>query len=173
MEQPLVNRVEQSNLQTINLEKFLPNKDSYALIDLKGFLFKEFILKEKDFREALKQKDWEVYNGKHVAVFCSNDAIIPQWAGMLIATYLEPIAHGVYFKSAEELTAHLTLQAINNHSYDSYENKPTIIKGCGTNVTEEAYIAVSLKLMPIAKSIMYGEACSTVPIYKQKKSLNK
>jgi len=173
MEQPLVNRVSQSNLQTINLEKFLPNKESYALIDLKDFLFKEFILKEKDFRTALKEKNWEEFKGKDVAVFCSNDAIIPQWASMLIATYLAPIAKGVYFKSEKELTAHLTLQAINNHNYDAYTNKPTIIKGCGTAVTEEAYIAVSLKLMPLVKSIMYGEACSTVPIYKQKKSLNK
>jgi len=170
MEQPLVNRVAQSNLQTINLEKFLPNKESYALIDIKEFLFKEFILKEKDFRAALKEKNWEEFKGKYVAVFCSNDAIIPQWAGMLIASYLHKTATAVYFKNEKELIAHLTLKAIHNHNYDAYADKPTIIKGCGSNVTEEAYIAVSLNLMPVAKSIMYGEACSTVPIYKQKKS---
>jgi len=168
-EKKLVNRIANSGLITIKLEDFFP-KEEIVLFDIKPYLFMELILKEKDFRAAMKEQDWAQYNGKHLLLICSVDAIIPIWAYMLITSYAEKFASSVFQGTKEEfLKAHYEL-AINDLDLNQYQEKRLIIKGCSDQaVPASAYVALTQKLRPIAKSIMYGEACSTVPIYKQPK----
>jgi hypothetical protein len=164
----IVNRVSQSGLVTIDLEDFFP-KEEHAVFDLKDFLFMGLILKEKDFREALKNHNWEQYQNKHVSITCSADAIIPAWAYMLITTYLQPIAAGIFVGTGEEMQKQLLLDRIRNLNQADYNDQRIVIKGCGDlNIEPFAYAAITNKLLPVAKSIMYGEPCSTVPVYKKK-----
>lgn len=166
----VVNKIAQSGLTTIDLESFYPKNFEIKAFDLKPFLFKEIILKEKDFREALSNLDWHAYEGKNVAVFCSTDAIIPAWAYMLVAVYLAPFAATIYSGQPETWKIQLLLQAIENTDVSVYENGKIILKGCGTAlVPPSAYMAMSHRLRPIVKSLMFGEPCSTVPVYKKKK----
>ncbi len=164
----IVNKVAESGIVTLDLANYLPVYEDVVTFDIKPFLFREMILKEKDFRDAMKTHDWEQYKDKNVAIYCSADAIVPVWAYMLIAAYLQPFAAGMYFGSAEELYKKLVTDAINTIDITEYTDKRVVLKGCGDKaVPEIAYVAATEKLRPVVKSLMYGEPCSTVPIYKQ------
>lgn len=164
----LINKVAESGIITLDLETFFSNEEIIEL-DIKNFLFKELILKEKEFRTTLKELNWSLYKNKTVAVFCSTDAILPQWSFMLIASYLQSNNATYYFGNIEKVEHDLLLQNIKNIDEAKYENERVIIKGCGTKtVTEEAYLEITKKLQPAVKSLMFGEACSTVPVYKRK-----
>lgn len=165
----IVNKVAESGIITLDLAGYLPAAESIAAFDLKPFLFREMILREKDYRTALQEHDWSQYDGKHVAVHCSVDAIIPVWAYMLAASYLQPVAASVFFGGKDTLRDHLITQAIADISAEEYRDKRVVLKGCGdVPVPEQAYLRATAHLRPVVKSIMYGEPCSTVPIYKKK-----
>ncbi len=167
----IVNKIAESGIVTLNLESYLPAENSIAVFDLKPFLFKEMILREKDFREALPQHDWAQYEGKNVAITCSADAIIPMWAYMLVVSNLSGIATSVFSGTKQELINQLTVSKIENIDAAEYEDKRVVIKGCGDiAIDPSAFIAISGKLRPFVKSLMYGEPCSTVPVYKKKKA---
>ncbi|MEL7220948.1 MAG: DUF2480 family protein [Bacteroidota bacterium] len=167
MEQPLVNRVASSGLITLKLEEFFPQK-KLAHFDLKDFLFMELILKEKDFRTALKEHDWEQYNGQVLLVYCSTDAIIPVWAYMLVAAYAAPVATDVFQGTADDYYRAYFLRQLDQLDADQYRDQRIVIKGCSDHpVPPAAYLEITRRLQPLAKSIMYGEPCSTVPVYKQ------
>ena len=139
------------------------------LYDIKDNLWQEIALKEKDFREALNKTNTETYANIIVAVVCSADAIVPMWAYMLIASLLQPVSVGVYFGNPEEAQKKHLLKSISEMDLSDYVDKRVVIKGCGdTPIGEAAYIAITQKLGPVVKSIMYGEPCSTVPVYKKK-----
>lgn len=162
------NKVAESGIITIDLAAFLNNKE-IVLFDIKPFLFMELILKEKDFRAALLTTDWSVYQNKVVGIFCTADAIIPMWANMLIVSALQPVAMAVYFGDESKVREQLLLDEINKLAIQDYEEQRVVIKGCGeTPIGESAYVAITQKLRPVVKSIMYGEPCSTVPVYKKK-----
>ena len=164
----LVNKVAASGLITLNLEDYLPSGE-IAVFDLKDHLFMSLILKEKDFREALKNLDWTVYQDKYVALTCSADAIIPVWAYMLVANYLQPVAKDVYVGNREELQKHFFLKNISMIDPTEFEGQKVVIKGCGdVSVGEFAYSEITKHLRPVVQSLMYGEPCSTVPIYKKR-----
>lgn len=164
----LVNKVAQSGLITIDLEDFFPKQDIIAL-DIKDFLFRGLILKELEFRAALKAHDWLLYKDKIVAVYCSTDAILPQWSFMLVSTYLAAQTNNIYFGNVEKVEYNLFLENIKHIDETKYTNEKIVIKGCGTKtVTGEAYLEITKKLQPVVKSLMFGEPCSTVPIYKKK-----
>lgn len=166
----IVNKVAGSGIITLDLSKYMPQEDAVRSFDLKPFLFMEMILKEKDYRAALQTFDWQQYKNKHVAVHCSADAIIPVWAYMLATAYLQPVAASVYFGTGEELKKDILLKNIAGIDLTEYQDKRMVIKGCGdVAIPESAYLAITARLLPIAKSIMYGEPCSTVPIYKKPK----
>ena len=168
MSEVLLNKVTESALTTIDLEDYFP-KESIAVFDLQPFLFMGLILKEKDFREALKTHDWQQYEGKNVAITCSADAIIPMWAFMLVAVFLQPLASHIVFGTEKNMQAEMLIANIRNISPQDFEDKRVVIKGCGDlPIGEAAYVEITKLLRPVAKSIMYGEPCSTVPIYKRK-----
>ena len=169
MEDIIVNKVAQSALVTLDLEKFYPEGE-IEMFDLKGYLFMDLILKEKDYREALKNLDWARYQDKNVAITCSSDAIIPLWAYMLAVTYLEPYAREIVFGNREEVFNVLFLKNLWKIKATDFEGKRVVVKGCGDKkIPETAYVEITKILRPVVKSIMYGESCSTVPIYKQSK----
>lgn len=168
MTETIVNKVAQSGLITLDLANYIPREET-AVFDLKGFLFMELILKEKDFREALKQHDWTVYNNKNVAVTCTADAIIPNWAYMLVMMYLQPVAANIVIGDMATLQRTLVLKNINTINPADYTDQRLVIKGCGDeSVGDYAYAEITRILLPVAKTIMYGEPCSTVPVYKKK-----
>lgn len=166
----IVNRVTKSPLVTFDLEKYY-HQGERALFDIKDFLYEEMILREKEFRAQVKDHDWSAYKGKHVAITCSVDAIVPKWAYMLIATRLSPYANMVVFGDLDQLESALFQQALSTIDLESFRDKKIVIKGCGNfPVPESAYVEITRLLTPIASSIMYGEPCSTVPLYKKKKT---
>ncbi len=166
MEDVIINRVANSGLVTVDLEDYLP-KDKIAVFDLKEYLFKGLILKEKEFRDALKNFDWEFYKDKYVAITCSADAIIPLWAYMLVTAYVQPVAKDVYAGTVEEMKKHLCLKNIETIEVADFAGQRIIIKGCGDQqVDSTIYAEITKRLRPFAKSIMYGEPCSNVPIFK-------
>ena len=168
MSEVLVNKVANSGIITLDLEKYLPTGEM-ATFDLKDHLFMGLILKEKDFREALKNLDWTSYQNKNVAIICSVDAIIPVWAYMLVATYLQPVAKDIFTGSEAEMHKHLFLKNLSAIDTTEFNDQRIVIKGCGDVAIEGfAYAEITKLLKPVAKSIMYGEPCSTVPIYKKK-----
>ena len=168
MSEPLINKVAESGLVTLDLEQYYP-KGETAVFDLKDYLFMGMILKEKDYREGLKTTDWSLYSGKNVALTCSADAIIPVWAWMLAAAYLQPVAKELVMGDEKELHKQLYLKNIAAINPEEFADKRMVIKGCGeTPIADFVYMEVTKKLLPVAKSIMYGEPCSTVPVYKKK-----
>jgi hypothetical protein len=168
MSEPIINKVAESGLITLDMEKWCP-KEPTAVFDMKDYLFMGMILKEKEFRESLKNIDWTAYQDKYVAVTCSADAIIPVWAYMLAATYLQPVAKDVVMGDEKELHKTLFLRNLSSIPVDEYTDKRVVIKGCGeTPIADYVYMEITKLLRPVAKSIMYGEPCSTVPVYKKK-----
>lgn len=168
MSDPIINRVAESGLVTLDPETYFP-KGETALFDLKDHLFMGMILKEKDFREALKNTDWSVYQDKNVALFCSADAIIPVWAWMLAASFLQPVAKELVMGDEKELQKYLFLKNLSAIDPNDFADKRVVIKGCGeTPIGDYVYMEITKLLRPVAKSIMYGEPCSTVPVYKKK-----
>lgn len=168
MQETIVNKVTESGLLTLDLEIFYP-KGEIVVFDLKDYLFMGLILKEKDFRAALLAQDWEIFRDKYVAVTCSVDAIIPMWAYMLVASYLQPFAKNVVAGDEKTLINTLFVKNLAELNAEEYTDKRVVIKGCGDlSIPETAYLEVTNKLRPFAKSIMYGEPCSTVPVFKKK-----
>lgn len=168
MADEIVNKVAQSSLMVFDLEDYYP-KNERVILDISQWLHAGFILKEKEFREALKNFDFEVYKDKLVALTCSTDAILPSWAFMLVSSYLQPLAKKVVQGSIHQLDMAFYEELISELDFSSYENKPVIIKGCAKKpIPEEAYVMATQKMMNYARSIMFGEACSAVPIFKKK-----
>ena len=163
----LVNRVAAAKLITLKLEDHWP-KAEFAVFDLKDYLFMELILKEKDFRAALKEHDFSQYQGKILLVFCSADAIIPNWAWMLVAQNAAPFATDVYQGTEADYLRDHFRRAIATLDPKAFKDQRVVVKGCGDkNVPASAYLDITTKLQPVAKSIMFGEPCSTVPVYKK------
>ncbi|MBS1628168.1 MAG: DUF2480 family protein [Bacteroidetes bacterium] len=169
MNDVIVNKVAESSLITIDLEDFFPKQEEIKIFDLKDFLFMGLILKEKEYRTALQQTDWSIYESKYVAITCTADAIIPMWANMLAVNYLQPVAKDVVFGDEKKLIEIVLQKQIEAIDANEYYDKRIVVKGCGeVSIPEVAYVAITKKLRPVVKSIMYGEPCSTVPIYKKK-----
>jgi len=167
MSDTIINKVAQSGLITIDLESFYPQGER-VLFDIKDLLFQGLILKEKDFREFIKNEDWSKYKDKYVALICSADAIVPTWAYMLLATHLEPFVKKVVFGDLETLETILYNEIFSKLNVTDYKDARVVIKGCGhLPVPKSAYVELTRLLRPVAKSIMYGEPCSTVPLYKR------
>lgn len=164
----IVNKVAESGIITLDLETFYP-KEEVAELDIKNFLFMEMLLKEKEFREQLDQTDWTTYKEKIVAVFCSTDAIIPMWAYMLVSTKLSPYAKEVFLGNKNETTEKVVEKNIQQTNIDQFKDKRVVVKGCGdVEISPAAYLSIANRLLPVVKSLMYGEPCSTVPVYKKK-----
>lgn len=165
----IINRVANSPLVTFDLEEFY-HPGERILLDIADQLYEGLILREKDFRAWVKDTDWSVYQGKNVAVWCSVDAIIPTWAYMLLTTRISPFAHTVVFGTLEDLEKAIYQDALNSVDIEKFRDKKIVIKGCGKyEVPDSAYVEITRLLTPVASSIMYGEACSTVPLYKKSK----
>ena len=162
----IVNKVAESGLVQFDLEELRPDGDR-TLFDLKGWLFEELILKEKDFRERMKEHDWNQYRDQYVAITCTADAIVPTWAFMLVATQLQPVAKKVVLGTLEQLEASLYSDAIAKLDPENFRHQRVVIKGCGA-VPVSAYVEFTGFLRPLAKSILFGEPCSTVPVFKRK-----
>ncbi len=168
MEEAIVNKVALSGLITLDLGDYYP-EDEIVTFDIKDFLFMELILKEKEYRETLKNLDWSVYENKIIAITCSADAIIPLWAYMLAVSYLEPYAKDIVFGNNDEVLKGLFLKKLQQIEPKEFADKRVVIKGCGDKVIpESAFIEITKILRPVVKSIMYGEPCSTVPVFKKK-----
>ncbi|NNC70996.1 MAG: DUF2480 family protein [Flavobacteriaceae bacterium] len=169
MSEKIINRVAQSHLVTIDLEEFYPEGER-ILLDISKWLHEGLLLREKDFRTHVENHDWPQYKGKYVALSCSTDAIIPSWAFLLITTYLAKYAKKTVVGDLELLETVIFQEIIENFDTSSFHDKPVIIKGCVHKpIPPTASVQLIDKLLPMAKSIMFGEACSTVPLYKRKK----
>ncbi|MGZ8525822.1 MAG: DUF2480 family protein [Chitinophagaceae bacterium] len=168
MAEQFINKVAESGIITLDPATYIPVGET-AVFDMKDHLFRGLILKEKDFRETLKNLDWEQYRDKNVAITCTADAIIPVWAYMLAASSLQPIAKEIVMGDEKELHRQLFLKNISKINIDDFADKRVVIKGCGeTPIGDFVYMELTKILRPVAKSIMYGEPCSTVPVYKKK-----
>tara|TARA_R110002074_G_scaffold174918_4_gene337898 strand:- start:455 stop:964 length:510 start_codon:yes stop_codon:yes gene_type:complete len=169
MAEEIINRIANSKLINIDLEELYPN-GKRILFDIKDWLFEGIILKEKDFREHVTNHDWSQYKDNYVALTCSEDAIIPSWAYLLLSSELAPFAKKIVVGDLEMLETVLFQDIIQDFEVDDFKDKPIIIKGCAEKpIPPSAFAFLIQKLQPIAKTIMYGEACSTVPLYKKKK----
>jgi hypothetical protein len=168
MPDEILNRVANSKLITLNLEDYYP-KGNRVLFDIKDWLFEGFVLREKDFRNQVAEFDWSQFQDAFIALTCSSDAIIPGWAYMLLSIQLEPYAKKIIIGNLEALETSIYQDVLNDLDVSKYEDKPIIIKGCSNKpVPQNAYIMLATKLKPVVKSIMYGEACSSVPLFKKK-----
>ena len=164
----IINKVANSALEVFDLEDYYPN-GIRTQIDISQWLFEGFLLKEKDFREALKNHDWSQYQDHFVAIHCSTDAILPAWASILVTVCVSPYAKQVVLGTISDLETSLYQDILSNIDYNKFQDKPVILKGCSKKaVPESAYIFAIQYLLPFAKSIMYGEACSAVPLYKRR-----
>ncbi len=171
MSQEIINRVASSQLVSLDLEELIPDGDRVEY-DLKNNLYEGLILREKEFRTYLKERDWSEFEGKHVAIYCSSDAIIPRWAYMLLTTKIAPYARTIYYGNLAKLENDLLIQAVRSIKQEDFIDKKVIIKGCGEKeISEAIYMEITSVLLPVVSSIMYGEPCSTVPVYK--KPINK
>jgi len=168
MAEEIINRITNSKLVTIDLEDFYP-EGKRIIFDIKDWLFEELILREKDFRLKAKEHNWTQYQDNYIVLTCSSDAIIPGWAYMLLTTYLDVYAKRVLVGNLETLETSIYQDIITNLDVSVFKDKPVIIKGCTNKpVPENAYLLLTSKLLTVAKSVMYGEACSSVPLYKRK-----
>jgi hypothetical protein len=168
IQENFVNKVATSGLMTLNLEEYF-HQGERVVYDIKDNLFHGLMLREKDFREFIKTHDWSAYTDKNIAIICSADAIVPTWAYMLLANKMKPFANEVVFGSLETLEATLFVRALAKIDLNSFANERVVIKGCADiEVPVAAYVEITNLLTPVVKSIMYGEPCSTVPIYKRK-----
>lgn len=168
MADEIVNRVAQSKLITFDLEELYP-EGKRVLFDIKDWLYEGLILREKEFRNSVENHDWNKYQGSYVALTCSSDAIIPGWAFMLVSSRLNPYSKKVIVGDLEQLESSIYQDLISNLDVSNFTNKPVIIKGCANKpVPQNAYIAAITKIQTVAKSVMYGEACSSVPLFKRK-----
>ena len=169
MAEEIINRIANSSLTTIDLEDFYP-KGNRIVFDIKDWLYEELILREKDFRESVKNHDWSKYQDSYVALTCSSDAIIPSWAYLLLTVELTPFAKKVVVGDLPLLETVIYQDIINQIDISEYKDKPIIIKGCANKpIPPSAYTLLIEKVKTVAKTIMFGEACSTVPLYKKKK----
>lgn len=169
MEKEIVNKVANSVLEVFDLEDYFP-KDPIISIDVAQWLVEGFILKEKEFRETLKKQDWTQYKDTHVFIFCSTDAILPAWTFALVSVYVQPYVIKVISGNKKDLLISLYQDKLEEIDFSKYHNKPVILKGCSNKpVPQEAYVLAIQKLIPMAKSIMFGEACSAVPLFKSGK----
>lgn len=169
MDDTVVNKVEESGLITLDLETYYP-EGVRAVIDLQDFLYEGVMLREKDFREKVKNHDWSSYRDKFVAVHCSADAIIPRWAFMVVVAALQPFAKKMVAGTPEKLDEILLREAIDAIPIEVFRDQRVMVKGCGKrSIPESAYVQITQLLLPVAQSVFYGEACSAVPVYKRKK----
>lgn len=169
MEEQIVNRVSASRLITFDLEDFYTPGDR-VVFDIKGLLFQELILREKDFRDFIKNHDWSLYTDKYVVITCSADAIIPTWSYMLVAGALQPFAKKIVFGSLEDMERQLFHEKLNQFDWEKFRDAKVVVKGCSkVRVPVSAYVEVVNCLQPIVASLMFGEACSTVPLFKKRK----
>lgn len=166
--QPIVNKVQQAGLKVIKLEEYAP-KGPIAAFDIADHLFKGLLLREKDFRAAVAEHDWSAYAGKYLAVHCSADAIVPVWAYMLVAVHATPHALGVYEGKPDTVESRIFLERLAELNPESLRDERVVIRGCGDrDVPNAVFLELTRRLQPLAKSLMYGEPCSTVPLYKRK-----
>ncbi|MEM6719494.1 MAG: DUF2480 family protein [Bacteroidota bacterium] len=169
MAEEIINRVAQSKLVTFDLEDYYPVGERVQF-DISNWLMEGLILREKEFRTYVAEHDWSQYQNKYVALYCSTDAIIPAWAFMLVSVYLTPFVEKVIIGSLDTLETSIYQDIINNLDVSEYQDKPVIIKGCANKpIPDNAYAMMTAKLHGVARSVMYGEACSSVPLYKKKK----
>ena len=169
MEGEIINRVSNSGLTQLDLEEWYPKGDRLGF-NIEKYLFKGLILKELDFRAALKELDWSIYKGVFVAVHCSADAIVPTWAYMLVSQYLSPFAAKVLFCDPSQIDSYLYSEILSKIDVEEFRDKRVIVKGCSKfPVPVSAYVEVSALLTPLVQSLMFGEPCSNVPLYKKKK----
>lgn len=169
MEGEIINKIANSALEVFDLEDYYPN-GTRTQIDISQWLHEGFLLREKDFREALKNHDWAQYQDQLVAVHCETDAIIPAWAVILVTVYVSPFAARVVNGNFEDLDTALYQEILSGLDYSAYQDKPVILKGCSKKpVPESAYIFAIQQLQKVARSVMYGEACSAVPLFKKSK----
>jgi hypothetical protein len=168
-EQGIINKVAQSGIVTIDLEDIIPNRAA-ASIDIAEQLFQGLILKEADFRAWIKETDWSIYQNSDVAIFCSADAVVPTWAYMLVASALREYTSYAYFCPPNQLNALIAERELSVILAQDYVDKRVVVKGCGNReISNHAYLLITSKLVPVVKSLMFGEPCSTVPVYKQRK----
>jgi Protein of unknown function (DUF2480) len=168
MAEEILNRVKASNLVILDLEELYPTGER-VLFDLKPLLFQELVLKEKDFRDFIRSHNWSQYQDKHVAIFCSADAIVPTWAFMLISISLQPFATSIIFGKEDELENYLFQNVLSKIDLEKFRGAKVVVKGCSkVNVPVNAYVRVASLLRPVASSIMFGEPCSTVPLFKSR-----
>lgn len=164
----IINRVANSALITLNLEDYY-HQGERVVYDIKDNLFMEMILKEKDFRAFVKEHDWTQYQDKNVAIVCSADAIVPTWAYMILASRMQPYAHLVVFGNLDSLEQALFQQTLSKINIEEYKGSKVVVKGCGQiPIPTFAYVEISRLLTPVVASLMFGEPCSTVPVYKLK-----
>lgn len=166
----IVNKVQQSKLETVDLEKLAAGIQIFEL-DLKNFLFQEMILREAEYREKMDSHDWQQYEGGYLAVTCSTDAIIPKWAYMLVVQHAQEYAKDVLFGNKQEAMSQIFRQKIDQTDWTKYEGRFVLLKGCSKmDVPADVYMYATKKLLPHVKKLMYGEACSNVPIYRKRRS---
>lgn len=163
----IVNKIQQSKLETVDLENFLEG-ERFHVLDIKEFLFKEMLLKEGEFRDQLAAHDWRQYEGQWLSVTCSTDAIIPSWAWMLVVTYADPHAKEVIYGDETDARMAVLKRKIEEFKWEKYEGRFVLLKGCSKmNIPAGAYLEATKKLMPVAAKLMYGEACSNVPVFRK------
>jgi len=168
MKDEIINRVSKSNLITINLEDFYLDGKRQR-IDISQWLYKGLILREKEFRQAIDKLDFSLFKDNYIALYCSSEAIIPSWAYLLIATKLAPFSKKIVVGGLEQLEISIFQEVIDALDITKFKDKPVILKGCSTKlIPETVYIMLVERLIPVVSSLMYGEACSTVPLFKRK-----
>ena len=168
MELEITNKVANSGLISFDLEAYFHSGER-VIYDIKDNLFMGLMLKEKEFRAFLKENDWSTFSGKNVAIICSEDAIVPTWAYMLLAIQLQPYANVVVFGGLEDLEKELYELAFNQLDLEQFKDQRIVVKGCSNaKIPVSVYVDLTMRLKPIAKSLMFGEPCSTVPLYKSK-----